>query len=136
MAATKKSAKSAASVTGTLLSTPFKPGKDGIVYFYFWMKYIDKPLPKGKAALSPTLMKAPAKMTIVDVGGDCVEEFAPFAFDVKHLKPKPGHGQFAVKWITPGSTRKQAEAWIKSADGKAWAGDFATALGTFCIRVF
>ena len=42
MATAKKSGTSAASVSGTLLSAPFKPGKDGIVYFYFWVKYADK----------------------------------------------------------------------------------------------
>lgn len=135
MATTKKSGKSAAPLGGTLLSTPFKPGKDGIVYFYFWVKYIDKLPAASKGKLSPALIKSYTNMMIVDVDGTHREAFAPFAFDLKHGS-KGSSGQFGMKWLPPGTTRKAAEAWIKSAEGKAWAGDFPTALSSFSIRVF
>lgn len=134
MGTAKKSGKSAAPLGGTLLSAPFKPGKDGVVYFYFWLKFIDRLPAAGRAKLSPALIKSYTNMMIVDVDGTHREAFAPFAFDLK--QSSKGNGQFGMKWLPPGTTRKAAEAWIKSADGKAWAGDFPTALSSFSIRVF
>ncbi|MDX2220229.1 MAG: hypothetical protein SF172_14530 [Burkholderiales bacterium] len=136
MATARKSRTSAASASGTLLSAPFKPGKDGIVYFYFWVKFIDKLPPAGKAKLSPALLKSYTSVMIVDVDGTHREAFAPFTFDLKHKPGQNGKGQFSMKWLPPGTTRKSAEAWIKSTDGKEWAGEFPTALSSFSIRIF
>jgi hypothetical protein len=136
MATTRKSGSSAASAGGTLLSAPFKPGKDGIVYFYFWVKYADRLPTAGKARLSPAVLKSYTDMVIVDVGGSHKDAFAPFAFDLKHGPGNAGKGQFGLKWLPPGTTRQAAAAWIKSSEGKAWAGDFPTALSSFSIRVF
>lgn len=136
MATAKKSGTSASPVGGTLLSAPFKPGKDGIVYFYFWVKYADKLPASGKAKLSPAVLKSYTNMVIVDVDGTHQNAFAPFAFDLKQSSGQGGKGQFAMKWLPPGTTRKDAEAWIKSTEGKQWAGDFPTALSSFSIRVF
>lgn len=136
MAATKKSGTSASPTSGALLSAPFKPGKDGIVYFYFWVKYVDKLPTAGKATLSPAVLKSYTNMVIVDVGGHHRDAFAPFSFDLKHGPGKGGKGQFGMKWLPPGTTRKTAEAWIKSKEGKEWAGEFPTALSSFSIRVF
>lgn len=136
MATNSKSRKPAARSNGSLLSAPFRPGKDGVVYFYFWIKFMDRLPTAAKGASAHAALKSQAHMLIVDVDGSHQEAFAPFSFDLKQSGAKKGSGQFSVKWLPPGTPRKQAEAWIKSAEGKAWAGDYPTALSSFTIRVF
>lgn len=136
MATGKKSGTTSKTTTGTLLSSAFKPGKDGVVYFYFWVKYMDKRPAPTKGKVTAALMKSQTNVVLVDVNGMHKDAFAPFCFDLKHVQKKAGKGHFGLHWLPPGTTRKVAEAWIKSDDGKAWAGDYDTAMSTFSIRVF
>lgn len=148
------SARTTGMPSGGLLHKSLQPGNDGYAYLYHWLKFVTKPpVPaKGKAAgrlmrsdttvavvhheMSSRALTPATTISIVDHSMSDSSEGDLVCLDLKAPKSVRASGQFVAHMLPAGTTRKDAEAWITSKPGKAWAGDEPTALAALAIRIF
>lgn len=151
MATKKLPERKRAGSTGGLLHKSFQPGKDGYAYLYHWVKFSQAPSSgKGSARLlrsettvavvshQPASRALRAKTTVAIVDSNMNQLSSPglVCLDLKQPRSARSSGQFVAHLLPAGTTRKEAEAWINSKEGKLWAGGDPVALGATAIRMF
>jgi hypothetical protein len=119
-----------------VLHEAFQPGEDGHTYLYHWVKFEGTPPPAKAGTPAARVLKPDTTVSIVD--HDYLREgpFRCLSYEIKAPKAARSEGQFSMHWLPPGTSRKQAEAWGKSREGKEWAGDEPIAMGSIAMRMF
>jgi hypothetical protein len=153
MVSTKKTTTKGSQPSRGVLHKAFQPGKDGYAYLYHWVKFAARaPVTgRGKAAIALSrsdttvsivdheepsrAMRSDTTVSIVDHNMAATGDRYLVTLDLKQPKTARSSGQFSAKMLPPGTNRKQAEAWISSKEGKAWAAGQPVALSAIAIRM-